>query len=156
VADIGYQEFVKPLITKVCEDFEGSARGLDYGAGTGPVAAMLLEAAGYTMKLYDPFFHNHPEVLKETYNFAICCEVIEHFHQPLKEFRALHTYLLPGGVLYCMTDLIDNQREFEQWHYKNDPTHVVFYSEKTLLWIAREIGFSCCEITERVIKLAKS
>ena len=30
-----------------------------------------------------------------------------------------------------MTKLAENDIEFENWHYKNDPTHIVFFTKAT-------------------------
>ncbi|GAB6097676.1 hypothetical protein JCM14469_39300 [Desulfatiferula olefinivorans] len=32
---------------------------------------------------------------------------------------------------------------FPMWHYRRDPTHVVFYRETTLRHLARHFGFRC-------------
>lgn len=34
-------------------------------------------------------------------------------------------------------------RLFADWHYRRDPTHVVFYREVTLRDIARRLGWAC-------------
>lgn len=152
VENKGYQEFVTPVIQAVTNHFTKEAQGLDYGAGTGPVASKLLGDLGYTMHLYDPFFHPDTQVLKRTYDFIICCEVIEHFHRPIHEFKRLITLLKPGGKLYCMTDFLPKQpQQFSSWYYKNDLTHVVFYSEENIHFIRNKIGFKEVVIRERLI-----
>jgi SAM-dependent methyltransferase len=154
VNDSGYQKFVGPIIAKVEEKFSKKAKGLDFGAGTGPVAAKLLGDRGYSIKLYDPFFWNNPQALKEKYDFIICCETIEHFHFPAKEFRLLKSLLKPKGILFCMTDLYSEEINFKKWYYKNDPTHVFFYHKKTFSWIKLKIGFSASSIEERLVQLS--
>ena len=35
-----------------------------------------------------------------------------------------------------MTKLVLDEAAFSRWHYKNDPTHVVFFSQQTWQWWA--------------------
>jgi len=152
VNDPRYQKFVSPITQAVQTDFDAqNSLGLDFGAGTGPVITKVLKDIGYHLNLYDPFFHPDTSVLNQNYDYIVCCEVIEHFHQPLKEFQLLKELLKPHGKLYCMTDIFRNQIAFENWYYKNDPTHVIFYTEKSLQWIQNKVGFNHLAIEKRLI-----
>jgi SAM-dependent methyltransferase len=153
VLDPRYQAFVAPIMQAVLKDFSPHHRGLDFGAGTGPVISYLLEQQGYAIKQYDPFFHPHPHLLTQTYDYIVCCEVIEHFHHPAREFERFKKLLNPGGSLFCMTLLYEKEIDFGNWHYKNDETHVFFYSSETLAWIKDRFGFSGLEIENRLIRL---
>jgi hypothetical protein len=152
VLDVNYQEFVSPIIRQILADFSPTtSEGLDFGAGTGPVTTFLLEKQGYKMQLYDPFFHPDTSVLKQLYDFIICCEVIEHFHHPDLEFTTLQSLLKPHGKLYCMTHIYGNQQPFVDWYYKNDPTHVFIYTPKTLRYIQKHFGFKKMTIRHRLV-----
>lgn len=151
--DPGYQRFVAPIVQAVLKDFKPGHLGLDFGAGTGPVIFKILSEQGYIIKLYDPFFHSHPEYLEQTYDFIVCCEVIEHFYDPYKEFALLRKLLKPGGRLYCMTHLYADEVSFEKWYYKGDPTHVFFYRVDTLEWIKEQFQFHQLWIKDRLIIL---
>ncbi|WP_298264801.1 methyltransferase domain-containing protein [uncultured Lutibacter sp.] len=151
VNDIGYQKFVQPIIEGVTSNFNNKANGLDFGCGTGPVITKLLQEKKFNITTYDPFFDNNLNALKNTYNFIVCCEVIEHFHHPLKEFKLLKALLKPKGKLYCMTDIFSESINFKNWYYKNDNTHVIFYQENTFKWIQKHIGFSKVTINNRLI-----
>lgn len=155
VGDPGYQNFVGPITSRVQRDFSTASRGLDYGCGTGPVAASLLQKQAYKIDLYDPYFEKHPAVLEETYDFIICCEVMEHFHRPFQEFKRLYKLLNPGGKLYCKTSVFYESIDFNRWYYKNDPTHVFFYSEESLEWIRGNVGFENLEIAPKLIVFEK-
>ena len=39
-----------------------------------------------------------------------------------------------------MTKLVRDRAAFSTWHYKNDPTHVCFFSAATWSWWARQNG----------------
>ncbi|WP_435577655.1 class I SAM-dependent methyltransferase [Gilvibacter sp.] len=149
VNDPGYRNFVAPFVNHITRHFNTDQTGLDYGAGTGPVAAVMLEESGYEVKLYDPFFHPDPTPLDDTYDFIICCEVMEHFHQPDVEFEKLKGLLKPNGQLICKTDLYDEKLNFEKWYYKNDPTHVFIYHQKSLEYIAKHLGLELSYIDSR-------
>ena len=151
VHDLGYQKFVNPIVSAVKKDFNNSTIGLDFGCGTGPVITKLLRDSIYNITTYDPFFDNNLKALKTTYNFIVCCEVIEHFHNPIQEFKRLKSLLKPGGKLYCMTDLYSESINFENWYYKEDNTHVIFYHENTFKWIQKNVGFLKVTVNNRLI-----
>lgn len=153
INDPGYREFVRPLVNEVFKRFPATSRGLDFGAGTGPVAASILREQGYHVELYDPFFSNDRQKLETTYDYVICCEVIEHFHDPASEFRLLRSLINPKGGLICMTQLYREDNDFKKWRYKDDETHVFFYHPKSLEWIKSEYSFSSLEVKGRVLNL---
>ena len=155
VEDPRYQEFVSPITSGILKDFSAESSGLDYGCGTGPVATSELEKRGFSVALYDPYFFPEKDVLKNTYDFIICCEVMEHFYDPAKEFRKLSESLNPGGKLYCKTSLYSEDIDFKNWYYKNDPTHVFFYTKRSLLWIRENLGFRQVEISPKLIVFSK-
>lgn len=154
VDDPRYQKFVSPITDAVLRDFNKNATGLDFGAGTGPVISKVLRDHNYSIVTYDPFFCNKPEVLKEQYDYIVCCEVVEHFYRPDKEFELLKNLLKPGGKLYCMTHLYSDKVDFEKWYYKNDSTHVFFYRAETFKWIKEHFRFNNVFIDGRLIELS--
>ncbi len=155
VNDIRYQKFVNPIFSSIIRDFTTNDKGLDFGAGTGPVISKLLGDKKYQIKQYDPFFHNYPELLEQKYNYIACCEVIEHFYNPKKEFATFKKILQQNGKLYCMTDIYNHTIDFDKWYYKNDPTHVFIYQKETFEWIKNEFNFSDLKIDGKLITLTK-
>jgi len=141
VHDPRYQQFVSPIVESVLKCHTPNEQGLDYGAGTGPVISKLLRDQQYSIHTYDPFFDDNRERLNSTYDYIVCCEVVEHFHQPFREFQQLHQLLNPGGALYCMTQLYREDIDFQAWNYKDDETHVIFYHPRAVKWIAWQVGF---------------
>ncbi|WP_246205905.1 class I SAM-dependent methyltransferase [Fulvivirga aurantia] len=155
VNDPGYQKFVSPITSYVLSNLTQNAKGLDYGAGPGPVITKLLRDQGYDITTYDPYFDNNQDALKREYDYIVCCEVMEHFHDPAAEFKFLYNHLLPGGHLICMTDLFTEQLNFEKWYYKNDLTHVFFYHEDSLSFIKENYGFRKLTVDNRLIVFEK-
>jgi len=56
--------------------------------------------------------------------------------------RQLDGLLKPGGLLAVMTCFQTDDTRFASWHYRRDPTHVVFYKEETLESIAKQHQWS--------------
>ncbi|WP_258867986.1 class I SAM-dependent methyltransferase [Alkalilimnicola ehrlichii] len=104
-------------------------------------SAAMLEEKGRSVALYDPFFAPDRAALQTQYDFLVCSEVAEHFHQPAEEFVRLNSLLKPGGVLAVMTNLLAPSIDFGGWHYRRDPTHVVFYTEPTMRWLSKRHGW---------------
>ncbi len=148
-----YRQFVSPITDAILNVHTPVQKGLDFGAGTGPVISKVLEERGYNIVPYDPYFHDYPQRLNTKYDYIACCEVIEHFYHPAQEFKLLQALLEPKGCLYCMTRIYNDTISFEDWFYKNDPTHVFFYQEATFQWIKQNLGFSQLEIEHNLIKL---
>ena len=137
------------------ELLENSSSGLDFGCGSGPALAAMLEESGHHVKLYDPFFFPQDDVLKTSYDFVTCTEVAEHFHNPDREFRLLNKLLKPGGLLGIMTSLAPDQDNFADWAYHQDVTHVVFYQEKSFNWISQTFGYEIKTLGNDVVIMTK-
>ena len=134
--DPGYRLFLSRLTTPLQSRLLPRSTGLDYGCGPGPLLAQMLKKQGHNMEVYDPFYADNPQCLQLHYDFVTCTEVVEHFRQPNQEFNRLFALLKPKGLLGLMTKLVINAEAFSHWHYKNDLTHVSFFSESTLRWLA--------------------
>lgn len=141
--DPRYRRFLGKLADPLLAKLRRGLCGLDYGCGPGPALAMMLRELGYQMATYDPFFHRDPAALQRTYDFITCTEVAEHFHHPAREFDRLGRMLRPGGWLGIMTRFPTEDADFAGWHYRKDPTHVIFYCETTLRTIARQRRWTC-------------
>lgn len=144
INDLEYQKFVSPLYKVVLDRCSSDSIGLDYGCGAAPVVSHLLTQQGYSILHYDPFFKPDIGVLEKKYRFILAVEVVEHFYDPGRELLKLSHLLDPEGALGIMTLLYNPTDSFESWYYKNDPTHVCFYSELTFQWIVSKFGFSSC------------
>lgn len=122
---------------------------LDYGCGYAPVLKSLLEREGYQVDGYDPNFFPQEEPHK-TYDLVISTETFEHIKNPKKELARLIPKISNKGYLAIMTRFypINNfticLATFRKWYYKRDPTHVVFYGQKTFSWMADKYEFHLC------------
>lgn len=141
--DPAYRRFLSRLASPLLERLPPGLRGLDYGCGPGPALAAMMEEAGHSMGLYDPFFYPDESMLSGTYDFITCTEVAEHFHKPAEEFRKLDGLLRQGGLLALMTTFQEDDSSFPGWHYRREPTHVVFYRAETFQCLAGRHGWTC-------------
>lgn len=155
-ADAGYRRFLDKLAAPLLARLSPHSAGLDYGCGPGPALAAMLRQAGHAVALYDPLFQPDAAVLRCSYDFITCTEVVEHFHRPAAEFARLDALLRPGGWLGIMTCFQTDDARFAAWHYRRDPTHVVFYREHTFRHLARRLGWSCEIPAKDVVLMRKS
>ncbi len=139
-ADSRYRTFLKRLFEPLNEKLKSSSHGLDFGCGPGPTLSVMFEEAGHRMSLYDPLFAQNKAVFSKQYDFITASEVVEHLHHPERDFELIWSILKPGGWLGVMTKLALDETSFAQWHYKNDRTHVCFFSAQTMAWLARRWG----------------
>lgn len=142
-SDPGYRKFLSRVISPLKIYLKEGDTGLDFGCGPGPAAATMLSDNKINLVMYDPYYANDTRLLKKPYDFVIATEVVEHFCRPYITWKILFDCVKPGGVLGVMTKLVINLERFNNWHYKNDPTHVSFYSLATLEWVAQQWG---CEL----------
>lgn len=141
--DPRYRKFLAKLADPLLEKLRPGMTGLDYGCGPGPALAAMLEEAGLSMALYDPFFETDRAVLGRPYDVITLSEVAEHFFEPAEEFERLDRLIKPGGWLGVMTCFQTDDISFAAWHYRRDPTHVVFYRSRTFEVIAEQRGWRC-------------
>ncbi|MBE9539336.1 MAG: class I SAM-dependent methyltransferase [Proteobacteria bacterium] len=136
VEDPGYRRFLSRLLVPLNEAIAPASSGLDFGCGPGPALAQMLREGGHSMAIYDPFYAPDTAVLQHSYDFVTATEVVEHMHKPGDDLSRLWSMLRPGGTLAVMTKLVLGAAAFTTWHYKNDPTHVCFFSRETWQWWA--------------------
>lgn len=136
--DLGYRKFLSRLFTPLHTRLKPASHGLDFGCGPGPTLSLMFKEAGHRMSLYDPIYAPDTLTLKGPYDLITASEVVEHLHDPATELDRLWSILKPGGWLGIMTKLALDKDAFSRWHYKNDPTHVCFFSDQTMVWLAEQ------------------
>ena len=118
--------------------------------------AWRIRKEGFKVEIYDPFFAPNTRILVKSFEFIVCTETVEHFHNPSEEFYQLNRMLDNNGFLGIMTSLIDSVSNFGDWYYRRDPTHVSFYSSKTMEWIAKKMNWKIDLIKDNVIIFYKA
>ncbi len=150
----GYQKFVSPCVLSVLDNFNTEDKGLDFGCGRSEIIAKLLQQKGYNSIGYDPYYKPNSTALLHQYHYITSCEVIEHFNNPSKDFERLKSLLLPNGKLILQTNIYNSKIDFDSWWYKNDPTHVFFYTEQCFQYIQSYYKFKTLEIEKNLIVLS--
>ena len=111
---------------------------LDYGCGPNPVLATMLQELGFITDIYDPYYAPQ-ELAPKSYDLVTSTEVFEHLREPLETLRHIRELLKPNAYLAIMTKFICLLDEFPSWRYKDDITHISFYSPKTFSVIAQTL-----------------
>ena len=134
--DPRYRRFLSRLFVPLSQRLSPGSSGFDFGSGPGPTLSVMFEEAGHFMEIYDPFYAPDTTPLQQQYDFITTSEVVEHLHHPRRELDRLWSCLKPQGVLGIMTKRVIDRKAFSTWHYKDDSTHVCFYSTETFQWLA--------------------
>ena len=153
--DEGYRQFPSRLALPLLERLSAGSHGLDFGCGPGPALARMLEESGHRVALYDVFYAPDDSVLAGCYDFITATEVVEHLAAPGAELERLWLLLKPGGWLGVMTKLVRDRDAFAGWHYKNDPTHISFFSRPSWRWWAGQVGAGLTFLGDDVMLLQK-
>ncbi len=153
IDDPGYLQFLSRVSEPLLKCLKPGSIGLDFGCGPGPALAQVLQQAGHSVALYDKFYYPNEDVFSQQYDFICATEVLEHLSMPGKELDRLVLMLKPQALLAIMTKRVISQDAFKSWHYKNDPTHISFYSQKSFSWIAQKWGLTLDVIGDDVVFL---
>ena len=149
--DQGYKTFLNRVARPLVAKLQPGSKGLDFGCGPSPVLASMLTEQGFPTQYYDPIYFDNKPLLGQTYKFVTCTEAIEHFHYPFKEWQLLLSLLDINGLLAVMTKRVLDRERFATWHYKNDMTHVSFFSETTFIWLADKYGLNLEIVSDDVV-----
>lgn len=145
-SDHRYRDFLSKMYNPISEMIALKSQGLDFGCGSGPTLSVMFEESGHKVNLYDKYYFDDVSVFNLKYDFITATEVFEHLFTPRLELEKLLNSLKDGGVLGIMTKFSPSNDRFNSWYYKEDPTHICFYSKETFQWIA-----NCYNLNLRLI-----
>lgn len=139
-SDQHYRNFLGKLFNPMAALLSQQCKGLDFGSGPGPTLSKMFIEHGHSCAIYDKFYANDANALKEDYDFVCSTEVVEHLAEPRKVFAMFFELTKrKEGPVGVMTKLHPQDfKSFENWHYKNDPTHITFYSRLTMTKLAKQ------------------
>ena len=138
LTDQGYRNFLLCLIKPLKDKISLYDFGLDYGCGYSPALADILKKDGFNIDIYDPFFFPNENIFLKKYKFITCSEVVEHLFKPYEEFIKIDNLMDYNAWFGLMTSFMTEDYLFKNWHYRRDPTHVVFYKKKTFEVVANQ------------------
>jgi len=144
---------------------ERSIKLLDFGCGSEAVLCRLLdrrEGIGVVIdcRPYDPLYDGLsglPDAVdNDKYDIIVASEVVEHLRDIAGELRRMVGLLRNGGAIILRTQLyddsgVDASSAFKSWWYAQDPTHINFFSRKSLDKLARIAGKRIEETAHRDI-----
>ena len=131
--DIGYQKYFGRFIDFLLPQIDGVESALDFGCGASTLLSQMLESHDMRCDYYDPIYHPDLSFQSKRYDLIVSVEVFEHLHDPRDTFAMLVDRLNPDGYLVIQTEFRPSDRDkFLNWYYRLDPTHIVFFSPKTL------------------------
>lgn len=136
--DPRYRSFLSRLFDPVSLRLQPGSSGLDFGSGPGPTLSVMFMEQGHQVAIYDPFYAPDAGPLTQLYDFVTATEVVEHLYDPATDLNSMWSCVKPGGLLAIMTRPAPAAENFAAWHYKNDPTHVSFFSPATFAWLAEQ------------------
>ena len=138
LSDEGYRNFLLCLIRPLKDKISLNDFGLDYGCGYAPALADILKKDGFNIDIYDPFFFPDQNIFLKKFKFITCSEVVEHLFKPYEEFMKIDKLMDYNAWFGVMTSFMTEDNLFKNWHYRRDPTHVVFYKKRTFEVIANQ------------------
>ena len=156
INDTRYRIFLSNLIEPLKDKISIDDMGLDYGCGYAPALADILKKDGFNVELYDPFFFKNENIFCRKFNFITCSEVVEHFFKPFEEFNKIDSLLAKNSWLAIMTSFMTEDYLFKNWHYRRDPTHVVFYKKITFKIIASQRNWKINFPSENIVLFNKN
>ncbi len=151
----GYRRYLEKYLSTVLGYESKTERGgniqalFDYGSGPYPAFVMLLREYNekkvfkndVQIKHWDPFFYPNGDFFENGADIVFCLEVIEHFENPLEGFEGLAKSCAQGGLIAIQTQLAPNTfDDFKKWWYKDDFTHVSFYTHASIEACSKRVG----------------
>lgn len=110
---------------------------LDFGCGQHGVLSDILNKQGVHCTAYDPLFCIGPNALDQKYDIVILNEVIEHLRDPRHELMRLSNI---ARFMLIRTRLVTPLTDIASWWYVQDPTHIAFYSTRSITVAAELMG----------------
>ncbi len=148
LANAGYVRFLGEVADVVEGLAAPGARVLDFGSGQNAVLTTLLRARGRDCVAYDPLSGVGPDALRDQYDVLVACEVIEHLRDLRRELATIGDCLRPSGHVVVRTQCYPSLAELPAWWYARDPTHLNFFSERSLA-VAASLAGRRCQPTDR-------
>jgi hypothetical protein len=136
----GYVGFLSDLVSIVIKQSPVNGRILDYGSGQRAVLTGLLQGRGYNCTAYDPLYKIGNDALAKTYDTVVLCEVIEHLRDLPEELSIIKKAAGRTGTIIIRTRIHPLPEHFAGWWYKNDITHINFFSGVTIDTLAAMLG----------------
>jgi hypothetical protein len=134
--DADYRAFLNRLVEPLQKQLTPDARGLDFGCGPGLTISVMYRELGHVVDNYDIYYAKNESIWQQEFDFVTASEVVEHLKKPGRTLSRLWGLIRSGGKLGIMTQTFNPTIDFGTWHYRRDPTHICFFSQHTMQWLA--------------------
>lgn len=116
----------------------------------------IMRQRGVKTECYDKFYQTKKVYIDKRYDLITSTEVFEHLDNPKEVLKLLASHLSPNGVIAIMTLFHTNKQEdFLKWWYRRDPTHIGFFTPKSVEIMAEKYGLKVLKHdNKRIITLA--
>lgn len=151
--EIRYAQYLNQILDTIKPFIDQSMIGLDYGTGPTVSLARVLTQQGYQCDYYDKYFF--PKINQNQYDYLILCEVIEHFKHLSTELNNLKNLVTYSKCIFIKTQMCLDKEFFKNWYYPRDPTHVIFFTEKSMDILAKKLEMNLVKLSKNIFMLSK-
>ena len=134
-----------PLRGKIC----------DYGSGPHPILSEFAKVDGLELISYDLHYANQTKADLFDLDLLILSEVVEHFRAPYEEWNELREMVKKSGRICIRTSLWNEGTRWKDWAYARDNTHINFYHQKTMSYLAQSKGLELIRLEKDKIEFRK-
>lgn len=155
ITNNGYVKYLSKIADKLEALNLTQLKILDFGSGKNAVLETVLHQRNIKCYSYDPLYDLGNSNLKFSYGVIVVCEVIEHIYNIYEEINLLSSLLDRGGYLLLRTELLLDNTDFSSWWYKEDVTHVNFFTPKAINKVVELIGGEVVDWNGNIIVIKK-
>jgi 2-polyprenyl-3-methyl-5-hydroxy-6-metoxy-1,4-benzoquinol methylase len=141
----GYVRFLNAVAETAISYTPENGSILDFGCGKNAVLAGILSKKGVRCDSYDPLFNYSIDFSDKHYDTIILCEVIEHIRNLHEDLSLIQKLTKQDSKVIIRTQRYPSLESFPQWWYRQDSTHLNFFSDKALEYIAALMNRVCVE-----------
>jgi len=139
--DEGYRAYFQSFLDYVLPLTTNVKTALDFGCGKSSLLSNMMIENGIDSNYYDPIYHPDKSTLDSRCDLITSVEVFEHLHDPVDVFGKLLLQLNDGGYLAIRTEFAPSEMsEYFSWYYRQDPTHIGFFSRSVFEYLAERFG----------------
>ena len=139
---LGYVDMFEKFIDKAIEPYlENIETALEFGCGYAPVLAELLGRRGLEVDKYDLYYFPKKVYEDKKYDLITSTEVFEHLKEPTTILKTLSNSINSMGYIVIMTQIPPaDDRDFLNWWYRRDITHISFFTPKSFKIMGSKVG----------------
>lgn len=145
VDDEGYLKYLGKLLDCIPRLEEPI---LDFGCGPSKGLEALLKKRKIQKSVlsYDPYFFDE-DLSDQKFKTIYASECVEHFNKPKVSMDKLINLMSKDSILAIRTELYSEDKgALEKWWYFKDPTHVCFYTTKTMRWVSKKYALNILKL----------